>query len=117
MKIVEKIFSANKNNTYPYTYQAVINILGEDDSIKMSYFADTICGLVEFLKKRQEDPGLTEIFEIYQGKQTTIPSQCYLGGDGHWFSRQELCHPMSSRYGEPGSEGSCPFRDRSYAVI
>ena len=106
-----------KNGSYPYTYQAIVNIIDEDDSIQVSYFADTICGLVTFLNKRGEEPGRTKIFEIYQGEETLIPDHCYLGEDGRWLSRQQLCHPMTSRYGEPSMEGSCPFRGRSHNVI
>ncbi|HHJ16846.1 MAG TPA: hypothetical protein ENJ80_09135 [Gammaproteobacteria bacterium] len=105
------------NETYPYTYQAIVNIIDEDDSIQVSYFADTICGLVAYLKKRSEDPGRTRIFEIYQGKETQVPDRCYLGDDGDWLSRQALCYPMTTRYGEPGKEGSCPFQGRSHSVI
>ena len=117
MELFARSFNVDDNSTYPYTYQAVVNILDEDDSIQVSYFADTICGLVAFLKKRREDPGRTKIFEIYRGQETPVPSRCYLGDDGRWLSRQELCHPMSSRYGEPGKEGSCPFHGRSHNVM
>jgi len=117
MGLLARVFGVDDNNTYPYTYQAVVNILDEDDSIQVSYFADTICGLIAFLKKRGEDPGRTKVFEIYQGQETLIPSRCYLGEGGLWYSRQELCHPMSSRYGKPGREGSCPFQGRSHSVI
>ena len=117
MEFLARIFGVNNSNTYPYTYQAVINILDGDDSIQVSHFADTICGLITFLKMRGEDPGRTKIYEIYQGQKTLVPIQCYLGEGGLCYSRQELCHPMSSRYGEPGREGSCPFQGRSHSVI
>ena len=104
-------------DTYPYTYQAVINILGgSNDELRVSYFADTICGLVNHLKKHREDPSSARLFEIYQGRQTLIPSWCYIGGDGKWMTRAQLCHPMTKRYGEPSKEGSCPFRFRSHIV-
>ena len=103
--------------TYPYTYQAVINILGGGkDELQVSYFADTICGLVNHLKKHREDPGSAKLFEIYRGRETLIPSWCYIGKDGKWMTRRELCFPMTTRYGEPGREGSCPFRFRSHIV-
>jgi len=118
MELLARMLGGNDNNTYPYTYQAIVNILDEaDDSMQVSYFADTICGLVAFLKKRHEDPSRTKILEIYQGEETPVPGRCYLRDDGSWLSRQELCYPMSSRYGEPGREGSCPFRGKSHAVI
>lgn len=117
MKPLANVFGADDNNTFPYTYQAVVNILDEDDSIQVSYFADTICGLITFLNKRRENPGRTRVFEIYRGQETLIPSQCYLRADGCWCSRHELCHPMTSRYGKPGREGSCPFQGRSHNVI
>jgi len=117
MELLAKVFGVDDSDTYPYTYQAVVNVLDADDSILVSYFADTICGLITFLKKRREDPGRTRIFEIYRGQETLIPSQCYLGEHGHWFSRHELCQPMSSRYGESGREGNCPFQGRDHSVI
>lgn len=118
MELLERVLGVDANDTYPYTYQAVVNILDdEDDSIQVSYFADTICGLIIFLKNRNENPDRIKVFEIYRGQETLIPSRCYLGEDGGWYSRQELCHPMSSRYGEPGREGSCPFQGRSHHVI
>ncbi|MFQ5644956.1 MAG: hypothetical protein ACE5FQ_14860, partial [Thiogranum sp.] len=92
-----KMFSVHDNGAYPYTYQAVVKLLDEDDSIRVSYFADTICGLVEFLRQRGEDPGRTEILEIYREQETTVPARCYLGDDGRWLCRAELCYPMTTR--------------------
>ena len=102
---------------YPYTYQAVVNILGgANDELQVSYFADTICGLVNRLKKHRENPGSARLYEIYRGRETLIPSWCYIDKDGKWLSRQALCYPMTTRYGEAGREGSCPFRYRSHIV-
>jgi len=47
MGLLARVFSMGDSSTYPYTYQAVVNILDEDDSIQVSYFADTICGGIE----------------------------------------------------------------------
>lgn len=71
--IIRRSFNEDDNSTYPYTYQAVVNILDEDGSIQVSYFADTIYGLVAFLKKRREDAGRTKIFEIYRGRKRLSP--------------------------------------------
>ena len=73
MELFARSFNVDDNSTYPYTYQAVVNILDEDDSIQVSYFADTICGLVAVLIKRREDPGRTKIFEIYRGRKRLSP--------------------------------------------
>lgn len=110
--------SADKDHeVYPYTYQAVINILGgTNDELQVSYFADTICGLVNHLKKHREDPASARLFEVYRGRETLIPSWCYIGKDGKWLPRRALCYPMTTRYGEPSREGSCPFRYRSHIV-
>ena len=78
MSLLESVFSTDDNSTYPYTYQAVVNILDEDDSIQVSFFGDTICGLVAFPEHRGEDPGRTKIYEIYQGQETPVPGHSFI---------------------------------------
>jgi hypothetical protein len=116
MKPLVRLLGSKYDDALPYAYEAVIYPLGEDDSIRVSYVADTICGLVNFLKKRREDPEGIKLFEVFRGKEVPIPEKCYLGEDGKWLPRRKLCNPMTRRYGEQMNETNCRFRDRNDAV-
>jgi hypothetical protein len=116
MGLLTRMLGSKYDKNLPYTYEAVVNVLEDDDSMQVCYFADTICGLTDDLARRRENPRSVAIFEIFQGKKTLIPQTCYLSEDGEWLPRSALCCPMTSRYGEPSHEGNCPFRDRSTAV-
>jgi hypothetical protein len=110
------MFGSKYDKKIPYAYQAIINIVEDDDSIQVSYLADKICTLSNFLKKRQVAPETITIFEVYDGKETLIPKDCYTTEDGKWFPKTKLCYPMTSRYGEPKDEQTCQFRDRNNRV-
>ncbi len=116
MSLLTRILGSKYDKELPYAYEAVINVLEDDDSMQVCYFSDTICGLTDGLARRRKNPRLVTIFEIFQGNRTLIPKDCYLGKDNEWLPRSALCHPMTSRYGEPSSQGSCPFCDRSATV-
>jgi hypothetical protein len=110
------LLGSRYDDALPYSYEAVVYPLGEDESVRVSYVADTICGLVNFLKKRREDPEGIRLFEIFRGKEVPIPENRYLSEDGRWLPRKRLCNPMTERYGEPMDETNCRFRDRKGTV-
>jgi len=117
MNLLTKLLGSHQSSSLPYIYQAVVNLIEGDDSLKVSFFSDTICGLVGYLKKHQDDPGSTTLYEIYKGQEKQIPHACYLDEEGHWLCRNALCFPMTVRYGNPKNACNCPFRGRSHAVI
>ncbi|MCK5716464.1 MAG: hypothetical protein KAH77_03165 [Thiomargarita sp.] len=116
MNILPKIFGSKYDKTIPYTYEAIVNIMEDDDAIKISYMADKICTLINLLKKRQVDPKTVTMFEIYNGKDTLIPADCYMTEDDKWFPKTKLCRPMTSRYGEAKTDQNCQFRDRNNRI-
>ncbi len=115
MSLLIRMLGSKYDKDLPYTYEAVVNVLEDDDSMQVSYFADTICGLTDALARRRKNPRSVAIFEIFQGDKTLVPKTCYLSEDGEWLPRSALCHPMTTRYGEPSNEGNCPFCDRTTA--
>jgi hypothetical protein len=116
MNFLTKLFGSKYDKKIPYTYQAVINVVEDDDPVQVSYLADKICTLTNFLKKRQVDPETVTICEVYNGKETPIPKDCYMTEDGKWFPKTKLCQPMTSRYGEAKTEFTCQFRDRNNRI-
>ncbi len=116
MNFLTKRLGSKYDKDIPYTYQAIINVVEDDDSIQVSYLADKICTLTNFLKKRHITPETVTLFEIFNGKETLISKECYMTEDGQWFSKSQLCQPMTGRYGEPKNEHNCQFRDRNNQV-
>ena len=54
------------DKSLPYTYTAKVQIIEEDPELVSTYFADTICGLVEYLDKQKISPEEAELFGIYR---------------------------------------------------
>ncbi|MDM8561080.1 hypothetical protein [Candidatus Parabeggiatoa sp. HSG14] len=116
MNFLTKMFGSKYEKKIPYTYQAVVNVVADDDSIQISYLADRICTLTNFLKKQHIAPDSVTIFEVYNGKETLISKELYMSEEGIWLPKTNLCHPMTSRYGEPKDEHTCQFRDRTNRI-
>ena len=116
MNFLTKLFGSKYDKDIPYTYQAVIKAIEDDDSVQISYMADKICTLTNFLKKRQITPDTVTIYEVFNGEETLIAKDCYMTKDGNWFTKTMLCNPMTSRYGDAKTEHNCQFRDRNNRV-
>jgi len=100
----------------PFAYEAIVNVLEDDCTLRVSYLSGTVCGLTAFLEKQGQSPDGVNLFELFCGKQALIPRDCYLDADGAWLSRAALCDPMTQRYNETGHPGNCPFCDRNTPV-
>ena len=55
MSIIEKIIGPRSkyDKSLPYTYMARVPVIEGDEELFSHYFADTICGLIEYLDKNQ----------------------------------------------------------------
>ncbi len=102
------------NKSIPYTYEARIDELrGFTDSPLYSYyFADTICGLIEYLNKNEIDPSEAELFEVYQDGNKRIINQFCINSEGQWLSRPGICNSMHDHYIGHSDEDHCLYRDR-----
>ena len=62
---LQTFFGSRYNPKIPRTYEAIItsDLAGAD--LTTQYLGDTICSLVNILKKNQVDPGTVKIYEIY----------------------------------------------------
>lgn len=95
----------------PYTYEARVTVIEGEDLVN-SYFADTICGLVDYLEAEGISPEQVEILEIYQGEEDVIPPDLYCVDKAAWRHRPEICRTFSEHYPGHIDEGTCSFRDR-----
>jgi len=116
MKRLKTTTASRYRRDLPYSYEAVVDVLEDDCSLRVSYLADTVCGLTNFLSRNGQDPSAVSLFELFRGRQTLIPKDSYLDLNGSWLNRAALCRPMTRRYDETGSPGNCPFCDRNEPV-
>lgn len=95
----------------PYTYEARIPVIEGSDEFN-SYFADTICGLVEYLHQNNIKPHEVQIFEIFQNKESPIDAKLFTTADHEWLFKPDMCRAFEEHYKGHIQEHSCSFNDR-----
>jgi hypothetical protein len=113
MSMLERILgpSSKYDKSLPYTYEARIRIIEGSEEYN-SYFADTICGLVEYLHKNKITPDEVQIMEIYQGKEVPIDTKLFATTDQQWLFKPDICRSFEEHYKGHIREDSCSFDDR-----
>ncbi len=94
----------------PFIYEARIKIIDGDDYD--SFYADTICALVEYLDKKKIEPDEVKLYEIFKGKENRLDREYCVSRDSKWLSRKQLCGTFTQRYPGHIHENSCSFDDR-----
>lgn len=107
--------SSKYDDDIPYTYEARYRYIDGLDDYNV-YFADTVCGLIRFLRQMGYEPGTVELYEIYRDRETKITSSLY-SKDGSWLIGGELCLSFKKIYPHHISGNSCKFDDRSHAGL
>lgn len=113
MSLLDKIIGP-KSKYYPsipYTYEARMPMFAGSEEYN-SYFADTICGLVEHLHQRNIKPEEVQIFEIFQDKETPIDPKRFTTADNQWMFRPDMCRAFEDHYEGHINEHGCSFEDR-----
>jgi hypothetical protein len=122
MGLIRKVLGPHSkyDKSLPYTYMAKVAVIpGEDD--EFSYFyADTICGLVEYLDERDIGPEEVELFGIYQKQEIPIETVHLISGSNKWLKRPDICRSLEKTYQETREErykghvekDECAFDDR-----
>jgi len=113
MNLVRRILGPDSKyaSDLPYTYEARVAVI-EGEDLTNSYFADTICGLVDYLQAEAITPSQVRIFEIFEGEEDEIPADLYSRDGETWRHRPEICRTFSRHYPGHIGEGTCSFRDR-----
>ena len=123
MGIVRKILGPKSkyDSTLPYTYVAKTAVIEGDDSLFNHYFADTICGLIEYLNEHNIKPEDVQLFGCYRDKEIPIDKKFCLSETGSWLKRPKICHSLETHYKESMEEqykghielSECSFEDRN----
>lgn len=100
------------NNELPYTYEARVNVLEWAEAYN-SYYSDTICGLIDFLREKNINPDQVSLIEVYQDHEDRVEIQLCLDEHGLWLGRPHLCQALRGHYRGHIDNGHCSFVDRS----
>jgi hypothetical protein len=125
MGIVRKFLGPKSkyNKSLPYTYLAKVQILEDDDEFNSSYYADTICGLVEYLCDRNIHPSEVELFGIYCSEEIKLDKSICIDEMDNWLLRPDICNSLQNYYEETKDDlykghtakEVCSFDDRDRA--
>lgn len=113
---------SKRDKTLPYTYGARIDMLSglSDEPLYDYCYADTICGLIEYLDQHQVTPQEVELFGIYRQLEIPLEKEYCLNEEGHWLSRPAICRSLEEHFKESLEEQyrghqekqPCSFEDR-----
>ena len=122
MKLSEKVFGPKSkyDKSLPYTYMAKVYEVEGDEDIVSHYFADTICGLVQFLDDNDISPDHVRLFGILRKKETELSTENCITKDGSWLKRPDICKSLEiqyrdtldDRYKGHVADHECSFDDR-----
>ncbi|RMH69398.1 MAG: hypothetical protein D6675_12820 [Gemmatimonadetes bacterium] len=115
MGVIRQILGAKSkyDKTLPYTYEGRVYTIEGDDDVFESYFADTVCGLVEQLALDEVDPDSVKILEIYRGQERTIDVKYCTDRNNRWLPRPEICESLRGHFKGHIDPSCCAFRDRN----
>src|SRR3989338_8956316 len=113
MSLLEKILGPKSkyDKSLPYTYEARIRIFEGSEEYN-SYFADTICGLVEYLHRNGVKPDDVQIIEVYQKQEFPIDTMLFATPDREWLFKPDLCRSFEEHYKGHIRDNTCTFKDR-----
>lgn len=122
MNVIKKVFGplSKYDKSLPYTYMAKVSAIEGIDDFYSYYFADTICGLIEYLNYHDIRPEEVELFGLYRKKELSLEKEICLTKDMKWLERPDICRSLEShfkktleeRYKGHIEKDHCLFEDR-----
>ena len=108
------------DRTIPYTYMARVAVIPGDKKVYNYYYADTICGLIEYLDEKDLEPAECEIFGIYLKCEMPLETKYCTDSRGHWLRKPFICSSLEKHFKDTMEQeykghvvsGPCSFDDR-----
>lgn len=100
MDIIRKVIGPKSkyDKSLPYTYLAKVSIIEGEDDLVSHYFADTICGLVEYLDEQKIAPEEVELYGLYLKNEIKLDKNICMDSRGNWLLRPEICHALEEHF-------------------
>lgn len=122
MSLIRKFLGPKSiyDKSLPYTYIAKVTIIEGDPEMVSQYFADTICGLVEYLDKQNISPNEADLFGIYRKNEIKLDKNILIDNNGNWLIRPDICKSLEMHFEKTKDEvykghkelEECSFDDR-----
>ena len=114
MPIVRKMLGAKSkyDKSLPYTYMARVPVIEGEKDLYNFYYADTICGLIEYLAENEISPQETELFGLFRKEEIPMKKSHFLSGKGKWLRRPQICRTLEAHYKGLVEHDTCAFDDR-----
>ena len=104
----------------PYTYLAKVPRFEGDNELFAYYYADTICGLIEYLAENKIEPANVELFGVYREDEIPLDTKLCIDKINNWLKRPEICRSLESHFKKTLENkykghieiGECSFEDR-----
>ena len=123
MSFIRKVLGplSKYDKSLPYTYMAKVPAIEGDEELYSYYFADTICGLIEYLENHEIGPEGVELFGLYLKKEIPLEKEHCLSSNQQWLNRPEICRSLEAHYKKTLEESykghvekeACSFEDRN----
>lgn len=100
MGIIRKFLGPKSkyDKTLPYTYLAKVPIIEGSSELVSEYFADTICGLVEYLDQKNISADEVELYGLYKKEEIKLDKKILLDASGNWLLRPEICSVLEDYF-------------------
>jgi hypothetical protein len=91
-----------------------------DEEVSSHYFADTICGLIDYLVENEIKPEQVELFGVYLKKEIPLEKKYCTTPAGKWLHRPDICKSLEEHYKKTLEDrykghiekDACSFEDR-----
>lgn len=108
------------DKTIPFTYLAEMQVIPGDDDLFSYFFADTICGLVEYLDEEDVAPDEVKIRGVYEKEEIPLDTDIFTDSRGAWLKRPNICRSLQTHFEKTHEfqykghleTGCCSFDDR-----
>jgi hypothetical protein len=102
VSILEKVIGplSKYDKSLPYTYMAKVAAVEGIEELYSYYFADTICGLIDYLDEHDILPKDVELFGLYRKQEIPLEKELCLNEENKWLDRPEICHSLETQYKE-----------------
>lgn len=88
------------DRSLPYTYVARVCEIAGIEEITSAYFADTICGLIDYLEAHNIAAKDVRLFGLYVDREIPLELRYCVDESGHWLQRPDICHSLEQHYHE-----------------
>jgi hypothetical protein len=88
------------DRSLPYTYVARVRVLDGSDDLDSAYFADTICGLIDYLDANNIAPDDVGLFGLYVDREIPLDVTFCVDENRQWLQRPDICHALETHYRE-----------------